>query len=158
MEICTVGSVRGESIGKHAGAFSYSENEKEDARYSDRDGPRGWHRVGPVRGCRLRSDELCECAQALLPASAATNPTEEQLLAARSAIQPGRADGQKHSEHARALPRRVLAVAKWHCSEYVRQHQWMDDRHQFRDGQWRLPAGDHPTPPIQPGPSIRHEC
>ncbi len=25
MEICTVGSVRGESIGKHAGAFSYSE-------------------------------------------------------------------------------------------------------------------------------------
>ena len=25
MEICTVGSVRGESIGKHTGAFSYSE-------------------------------------------------------------------------------------------------------------------------------------
>jgi hypothetical protein len=25
MEICTVGSVRGESTGKHAGAFSYSE-------------------------------------------------------------------------------------------------------------------------------------
>ena len=60
------------------------------------------------------------------------------------------------------MPARYRAVfcqmAKWHCSRYVRQHQWMDDRHQFRDCQWRLPAGDHPTPPLQPGPSLRHEC
>jgi hypothetical protein len=30
MEICTVGSVRGESTGKHAGAFSYSEGPRKN--------------------------------------------------------------------------------------------------------------------------------
>jgi hypothetical protein len=32
MEICTVGSVRGESTGKHAGAFSYSERKTRQPR------------------------------------------------------------------------------------------------------------------------------